>query len=73
MLTTDPAVMLNNLYESAQDGCLLGLTVWGDPKKNPVFSYGMKLMKEAGLNDPKGRSNFFLYNEIQNLADSCGW
>jgi ubiquinone/menaquinone biosynthesis C-methylase UbiE len=29
MLTTDPAKMLRNLYDSAEDGCLLGLTVWG--------------------------------------------
>lgn len=29
MLTTDPAKMLINLYDSAEDGCLLGLTVWG--------------------------------------------
>jgi len=37
MLTTDPKVMLQNLYEHAEEGCLLGLTVWGDKNKNPLF------------------------------------
>jgi hypothetical protein len=37
MLTKDPRKMLNNLWEHAEENCLLGLTVWGDKKKNLFF------------------------------------
>ena len=29
MLTTDGEKMLKNLYDHAEKGCILGLTVWG--------------------------------------------
>jgi len=30
MITEDPAKMLRNLHGVSEDGCLLGLTVWGN-------------------------------------------
>jgi hypothetical protein len=30
MITEDPFKMLKNFYEMADEGCLLGVTVWGD-------------------------------------------
>ncbi len=39
MLTTDPGKMLRNLWDLAEDGCLMGLTVWGDKNKQNLFSF----------------------------------
>lgn len=64
MLTQDPKKMLKNLYESAEEGCLLGLTVWGDRNKNNVFSLVEDISKENGVTPPNARSNFFLYEKI---------
>ena len=30
MLTEDPEKMLNNLWNEAEEGCLLGVTIWGN-------------------------------------------
>ena len=38
MLTTDPKKMLENLWNSAEQGCLLGLTVWGKKEDTNIFS-----------------------------------
>jgi hypothetical protein len=29
--------MLKNLHESAAEGCLMGVTIWGDKAKNNFF------------------------------------
>lgn len=38
MHTTDPRKMLKNLFDSAADNCLLGLSVWGQKNDNPFFA-----------------------------------
>jgi len=34
MLTSDGEKMLKNLYDHAEKGCLLGVTVWGNKEEN---------------------------------------
>jgi len=36
MLTEDPKKMLNSLYQQAEEGCLLGLSVWGNKDLNLI-------------------------------------
>lgn len=36
MLTEDPLKMLTSFYEQAEEGCILGLSVWGDKHLNFV-------------------------------------
>jgi hypothetical protein len=38
MLTTNALKMLKNLYEQAGEGCLLGVSVWGDKQYNTIHS-----------------------------------
>lgn len=44
MLTTDPKKMLDNLYDHAEQGCLMGLTVWGNKKGTNIFSFTEDLL-----------------------------
>ena len=73
MLTTDAKKMLLNLYESAAEGCLLGLTVWGSKANSNLFEFTEQLSRENGLPASKVRSNFFLNERIETLVEECGW
>jgi hypothetical protein len=73
MLTNDPKKMLKNLWESAEDGCLLGLTIWGDKAKNNFFGHFYDFSAKHGLIPTGGRTNFYLYPLIEDLVNECGW
>lgn len=49
MLTTDPRKMLENLYNHAEEGCLMGLTVWGDRKKTNILSFTEDLSQQQNI------------------------
>ena len=34
MFVPDPDRMMKNLASVAKEGCLMGITIWGDPTKN---------------------------------------
>jgi hypothetical protein len=68
MLTTYPKKMLENLWNSAEEGCLMGLTVWGNKENTNVLSLIEELNKEYGLVTQDHRSNFFLSDRIETLV-----
>jgi len=38
MLTENPEIMLKNLFDHAEKGCLLGVSVWGNKHHNNLMS-----------------------------------
>ena len=68
MLTEDPEKMLKNLYDHADEGCLLGISVWGDPSLNEIQSILNDLFKSTGETVPKNRPNAHLWNKVSSLA-----
>jgi hypothetical protein len=73
MITEDPKRMLVNLASVASEGCLLGLTIWGDKKLSNFMTLPIEGMKEQGMPVPNIRENFYLYNKIGPLAEESGW
>lgn len=43
MLTEDPVKMMKNLHGMAEEGCLLGVTIWGDKAQSNLLT----ILKEA--------------------------
>jgi hypothetical protein len=68
MITEDPKKMLENLASVASEGCLLGVTVWGDKKLSNFMTLTTQAMKHLGLPVPSIRENFHLYNNLEPLA-----
>ena len=69
MATTDPVKMMKNLHSMAAEGCLFGLTIWGDKEKSnfmTMFPEAMKATFKEGV--PAMRSPFHLYGKIGELA-----
>ena len=65
--------MLSNLFDSASDDSLMGLSVWGNPSKNIFFDYLDELCRQSGFTNSDSRSNFYLYNTVDKLLEQCGW
>ena len=53
MLTADPEKMLRNLHDLADEGCLMGVSVWGDKAKNNFFTAIGEAISETGYQPPK--------------------
>lgn len=49
MLTEDPIKMMNNFGDMAEEGCLLGLTIWGDKEESNFFAIMPKALEEFGI------------------------
>lgn len=54
--------MLTNLYNEAESGCLMGVSIWGDKAYNLFHPLIEQSIREHGVETPKSRSNFYLYN-----------
>lgn len=65
--------MLKSLYDQAEPGCLLGVTVWGDKDKNNLMGAMRSSILEAGFDLPNERSNFHLYRKVDKIAEKIGW
>lgn len=50
------------MFKVAEDGCLLGITIWGDKKKNNILSCIDKAMVEHGYPEEEGK--FYLFKKI---------
>ena len=37
-IVPDPVKMMKNLWEQSEEGCLLGVSIWGKPENNNFFS-----------------------------------
>jgi hypothetical protein len=68
MLTEHPNIMLQNLASIASEGCLLGLTIWGDKKLSNFLTLPFEGMQHLGIPAPNIRDNFHLYNRLESLA-----
>ena len=42
----------------------MGITIWGDKKKNNFLTFMGKILTELGLPFPPERSPFYLYDKI---------
>jgi trans-aconitate methyltransferase len=74
MATEDPLKMLKNLNSMAEDGCLLGVTIWGNKELSNFMTLIPQAMKAKGLmQGPPPRSPFHLYGKLPELAEQSGW
>lgn len=73
MLTEDPSKMLQSLYDQAAEGCLLGVSVWGDRSLNQMHTLLADIAEETGVPAPKTRQNCHLFNKADLLAEKIGW
>ena len=71
--TEDPAKMMKNFHDMAQEGCLLALSVWGSPENNLLFSTMMDSLRSKANSDPKARTPFHLYGKLKELGEQTGW
>lgn len=71
--TSSPQKMLNSLHEVAEEGCLLGVTIWGDRKLNNFFTLPQEARISQGKPISKDRDNFHLYNKLEHLGNESGW
>lgn len=65
--------MLKNLSELAAPGCLLGVTVWGQKSLSNFLTLKDQALEHLGRPIPDVRSNFHLYNRIEEVAAGSGW
>lgn len=72
-MVEDPVKTLENLGSLADEGCLLGMTIWGDQAQSNLITLAGRGANELGLPTPNVRSNFHLFNRIQEIADQSGW
>lgn len=68
MLTENPVKMLKNLNEMAEEGALLGVTIWGDKTKSNLLTILREALEANGMPVPKTRGNFHLYQRLGDLA-----
>lgn len=73
MITENPQKMLENLASVASEGCLMGVTIWGDKKLSNFMTLPLAGMEQQGLPLPNVRENFHLYNKLEALASESGW
>jgi hypothetical protein len=64
MITKNPLKMIRNLYDYAETGCLMGVTIWGNPEKNNFLTLSDKGKKALGIEPSSARSFFHLYGKI---------
>ena len=72
MATEDPLKMLKNFHSMAAEGCLLGVTIWGEKALSNFMTILPEAMKANGA-EPPLRNPFHLYGKIPELADQSGW
>ena len=68
MLTPDPKKMLQNLYDEASEGCIFGVSIWGDKATNFLHRIFEETVLEHGIEPPRTSSNFLMYNQLQKIA-----
>lgn len=73
MITENPQKMLRSLHAMSEEGCLLGLTVWGDKTKSNFMTLPEKYKLEKGIPLPNMRENFHLFNRLDEIASETGW
>ena len=73
MLTEDPVKMMKNFHSMAQEGCLLGLTIWGDKQQSNFVTIRPEALKANNMDLPTTRSPFHLFGKIGELAEQSGW
>ena len=71
--TEDPVKMMKNFHSMGEEGCLLGVTVWGDQKYGNMLSIMLEAMKASNTPVPSGRAGDCLYNKLSWLAKESGW
>ena len=64
MLTEDPVKMMKNFHSMADEGCLLGLTIWGDRNQSNFMTIRPEALKANNREIPNARSPFHLYGKI---------
>ena len=65
IMSEDPVAILRNLYEVSTEGCILGVTIWGDKEKNNF----LRLFDDAvealgGPPNPEKHAMFGMYNKL---------
>ena len=73
METEDPLIMLNALSKQALEGCLLGVTIWGNPKESNVMTLRSKALEHLGLPQDNARTPFHLYNKLEGVVKDTEW
>ena len=63
-ITENPRNMLQNLYELAEPGCLLGVSVWGEKSQHNFLTLKDEALNHLGRPLPEVRSNFHLHNKL---------
>jgi len=51
----------------------MGVTIWGDKKLSNLLNLNMQALEDWGIPAPNIRSNFHLYNKLEQLAAETGW
>ena len=66
--------MLSSLYEQAEEGCQLGISVWGERALNDFYPIILEIAASTGVLPPvASRSPFHLYNKTDEIAEKVGW
>ena len=73
MLTEDPHKMMRNLHSMAAEGCLLGVTIWGDKSQSNFFPLFREAVVATEGEAPAQRAPFHLYGKLEELAKETGW
>ena len=69
MIAENPQKMLRSLHAMSEEGCLLGLTVWGDKAKSNFMTLPESYKLEKGIPLPNMRENFHLFNRLGEIAN----
>lgn len=64
--------MLKNLYNYAEEGCLMGVSIPGNEELSNFFPITQKLIDELDLPTPT-RSYYYLYKTFDSVANEAGW
>ena len=65
MATEDPLKMMRNLSSMAEEGCLFGVTIWGNKELSNFMTLIPEAMKAKGLmQGPPPRTPFHLYGKL---------
>lgn len=73
MNTNDAHKMMQSMHEMADEGCLLGVSVWGDKKMSNFMNLPMEAKISLGKPVANVRDNFYLYNKLEQLGKETGW
>ncbi len=73
MNTNDAHKMMQSMHEVADEGCLLGVSVWGDKKMSNFMNLPMEAKISLGKPIANVRDNFYLYNKLEQLGKETGW